>query len=102
MFISNINSFIKLIFYSELTWVILYVISLVYASVNDDLNLLSFSVFILSFAGIEYAIGLILLLIFKDTNNNLIFSETNNKNYYLNFFKKKTFFINKYTWKVKK
>lgn len=102
MFVSNINSFVKLIFYSELTWIILYVISLVYASINDDLNLLSFSIFILSFAGIEYAIGLVLLLIFKDVNGNLIFSETNNKNYFINFFKKKNFFLNKYNWKLKK
>jgi hypothetical protein len=52
-------------------------------------------VFILSFAGIEYAIGLILLLIFKEINNSLNFSENQVKNNN-NFFKNKNLFLNKY------
>ena len=55
-------------FYSELTWVILYCYVLMQGSINDDIVLLSTSIFILGLAGLEYSIGIILLMIFKNIN----------------------------------
>lgn len=97
LFLSNINNFIKLLFYSELIWIILYCYSLTLGAVNDDINLLSLSIFILGFAGVEYGIGIIILLIFKNINKNLNFNEINttNKN---EFISKNNLFINRYIW----
>jgi len=101
LFLSNINNFIKLLLYSELIWVLLYCYTLTYGSINNDLNLLSFSIFILGFAGIEYAIGIIILLIFKNINKNINFSEINNnlKNVEIN--SNNNLFINRYIWDYK-
>lgn len=100
LFLSNINNFIKLLFYSELVWVILYCNSLTLSSINSDVNLLSLSIFILGFAGLEYGVGIILLLIFKNINKNLNFNETNftKKN---EFITKNNLFINRYIWNYK-
>jgi NADH:ubiquinone oxidoreductase subunit K len=73
----------------------MYTISLIYSTINDDLNLLSLSLFILTFAGIEYSIGLVLLFLFREVNNSINFNK-NDKNLKLNFNKKKKNFFNKY------
>lgn len=75
----------------------MYCYSLTLSAVNDDINLLSLSIFILGFAGVEYGIGIIILLIFKNINKNLNFNEINitSKN---EFISKNNLFINRYIW----
>lgn len=87
LFISNIKNVIKLIFYSEIVWVIFYCFLIILGSLNDDLNLISSSFFILGFAGLEYSIGLLLILIFNNINKNIILESKNTKNNY-NFYLK--------------
>ena len=96
LFTSNLNNIIKLIFYSELVWVILYCYVLLESSINDDLNLLSTSIFILGLAGLEYSIGILLLVLFKNLNNTLeLNSLKNNEN---KIFNVNNLYINRYIW----
>ena len=98
-FITNFNNFVRLLFYSELTWIILYCFILVQGAINDDVTLLSTSIFILGLAGIEYAIGILVLLIFKQINKKTDFDETDNSVYNHNLFSSNNVFINRYIWK---
>ena len=97
-FTSNLNNLIKLIFYSELIWVILYCIVLLEGSVNDDLNLTSTSIFILGLAGLEYSVGILLLVLFKNLNNTLELSNLNKKQDNNNIFNINNLYINRYIW----
>lgn len=97
-FITNFNNFIRLLFYSELSWIIIYSIVLINGAVNDDINLLSTSIFILGLAGIEYGIGIIILLIFKQINKKTDFDESDNSVYNHNLFSNKNIYINRYIW----
>jgi len=102
LFLSNINNFIKLLFYSELVWVILYCYTLVCGSINNDINLITFAIFILGFAGVEYAIGILVLLTFKNINKNVNFSELNEAKSNSNIISKNNLFINRYIWNYNK
>lgn len=97
-FITNFNNFIRLLFYSELTWIILYCFILVQGAINDDILLLSTSIFILGLAGIEYAIGILILLIFKQINKKTDFDESDNDIYNHNIYSNTNIFVNRYIW----
>lgn len=82
---SNYVNFISMIFYGELFWILLYIISITVGSYLDDLTVISFSFFLLGFAGLEYCFGLLILLLFKELNvTNFLFnyntSELSNSN----------------------
>lgn len=98
-FISNFNNFIRLLFYSEITWIILYCYILVLGSINDDITLLSTSIFLLGFAGIEYGIGILILMIFKQINKKTDFDESDNDVYNHNIFSNNNIYVNRYIWK---
>jgi hypothetical protein len=65
-------------------------------AINDDITLLSTSVFILGLAGLEYSIGILLLLIFKNVNKSIEFNEINNNNDNTNIFKNSNIYVNRY------
>jgi hypothetical protein len=67
-------------------------------SINDDLILLSSGIFILGLAGLEYSIGIILLLIFKNINKKMDFDETNNDIHSYNILKNNNLYVNRYIW----
>jgi hypothetical protein len=96
-FSSSLNNVIKLIFYSEITWIILYCYVLIQGVVNDDIILLSTSILLLGLAGLEYSIGILLLVIFKNINKNLNISENNEKKNY-NIDNTNNIYINRYLW----
>lgn len=98
LFSSNLNNLIKLIFYSELIWIVLYCYILLEGSLNDDLNLLSTSIFILGLAGLEYSIGILLLTLFKNLNNTLDLNSLNKNNSKNNIFNINNLYINRYIW----
>lgn len=79
-------------------WIILYVLSLLYGSINDDINLYSISFFLLALAGLEFSFGLLLVVLFKTIRFNFDF--VSNDNYTNQFFKNnvKKLRINKYIW----
>lgn len=97
-FIINPSNFIKLLFFSEVTWLTLYCYIVLTGSINDDLTLLSSSFFILGLAGLEYSIGLLLVIIFRNINKSLLFfddQKTWNEYLYNNSTK---LYINRYFW----
>jgi len=98
LFSSNLNNLIKLVFYSELIWVILYCYVLLEGAINDDLNLLSTSIFILGLAGLEYSVGILLLVLFKNLNNSLELNNLNKKQDKNNIFDVNNLYINRYIW----
>ena len=98
LFSSNLNNLIKLIFYSELVWVILYCYSILEGSLNDDLNLMSTSIFILGLAGLEYSIGILLLILFKNLNETLDLKNNDKNNDNFNIFNTNKLYINRYIW----
>lgn len=97
-FISNINNFLRLLFYSEITWIVLYCYVLVSGAINDDLTLLSSSIFLLGLAGLEYGIGIILIIIFKNINSKLDFNDLDNEKKLYNIFNNSNIYINRYIW----
>nr|YP_010632221.1 NADH dehydrogenase subunit 4L [Cryptocaryon irritans]WBP62337.1 NADH dehydrogenase subunit 4L [Cryptocaryon irritans] len=72
-FIINSSNFINLLFYSEFIWVILYCYSILLGGTNDDLNIFSTSFFLLGLAGLEFSIGFLLIINFKNLNKELNF-----------------------------
>ena len=79
-------------------WIILYVLSLLYGSINDDINLYSISFFLLALAGLEFSFGLLIIILFKNMKVDYDFNNNNLNN---QFFKKniKNLYINRYIWK---
>lgn len=98
LFTSNLNNLIKLIFYSELVWIILFCYSILESSLNDDLNLISTSIFILGLAGLEYSIGILLSILFKNINNSIEFNFLNKKHDKSNILNINNLYINRYIW----
>lgn len=98
-FVSNINNFLRLLFYSELTWVIIYCYVLILGAINDDITLLSSSIFILGLAGLEYGLGIMLIIIFKNINSKLEFTELENEKKIYNIYNNSNLYINRYIWK---
>lgn len=72
-FLLNPTNFISLLFYSEITWVCLYCFSVLTGALNDDLTLFSLSFFILGLAGLEFSLGFLLIVNFKNFNKSLFF-----------------------------
>ena len=74
----------------------LYCYTIVTGTSNNDITLLSNSFFILGFASLEFSIGLLLIIIFKnniksiDLTEDLINNKTNN-------FSKKKNYINRFS-----
>lgn len=98
-FISNINNFLRLLFYSELTWVVIYCYILVLGAINDDITLLSSSIFILGLAGLEYGLGILLIIIYKNINSNLEFTDLENEKKIYSIYNNNNLYLNRFLWK---
>jgi len=84
-FLINLENFFKILLYSEIVWTILYTYVVVLGSISNDLNVIGSSFYILALAGLEFAIGILLLIIFKNNNKSLnIDSNSNNTNIFIN------------------
>jgi len=51
-------------------WIVLYSLSILVGLINDDLNASTLSFLILGVAGLEFSIGFLILLLFRNTNNS--------------------------------
>ncbi len=97
-FLFNPSNFLSLLFYSEITWLTLYCFSILVASINDDLNLMSNTFFILGLAGLEFSFGFLLLILFKNFNISLNLSDKE-KNLSQSILNSKNInFYNKFFW----
>lgn len=89
-FLINYSNFLFIFLFSEITWIILYSYSSILGIYLDDLNLLSNTFFSLGLAGIEFAIGFLLIISFKkfnvsyDLSNNNSFLKINSSNFFKN------------------
>ena len=88
-----------MLFYSEVTWIIIYCYVLILGAINDDITLLSSSIFILGLAGLEYGLGIMLIIIFKNVNSKLEFLELENEKKIYNIYNNSNLYINRYIWK---
>jgi len=93
MFLLNSKNLLTIILYSEIMWVILYCYSVVVGTINDDLILTSTCFFLLALAGLEFCVGFIITIFFRNFKKSYdldVFCNTNNnkqtKNLNLNRF----------------
>jgi NADH:ubiquinone oxidoreductase subunit K len=97
-FLINSNNFINLLIYSEIVWINLYCYSILTGSINDDLNLLTLSFFILALASMEFVLGYLLIILFKNFNKNLNFNEVDKIWYNYLYLNKNNLNLTKINW----
>jgi len=66
MFLLNSKNLLTVVLYSEVVWVILYSYTTIVGTINDDLVLTSTSFFLLALAGLEFCIGFIITIFFRN------------------------------------
>jgi len=86
-FLNYSVSFIKFLISSEVSWLILFILNLIYSAYTDNTSLTTNTLFVLVFAAIEFSIGLILSFLYQSSNQTLDLSNANNKLF--NLFNKK-------------
>lgn len=74
------KNFISILFMSELTWLALYCLSLLFGAIYCDITLLSISFFILGVAGLEFSFGILIAILYKNLNESLNTDLNNNNN----------------------
>ena len=95
MFLLNARDLLTVILYSEIVWVILYCYITIIGVINDDLILTSTSFFLLALAGLEFCIGFIIVIFYRN------FKKSFNLDSSSNFSKKnniKQLASNRYIW----
>jgi NADH:ubiquinone oxidoreductase subunit K len=98
MFLVNSKNLITIILYSEIVWVILYSYTTVVGTINDDLILTSTSFFLLALAGLEFCIGFIITIFFRNFKKSFDLDITNNSS---DKHTTKKVSINRYVWDFK-
>lgn len=94
MFLLNSKNLLNIILYSEIMWVVLYTYVSVVGTINDDLILTSTTFFLLALAGLEFCIGFIITILFRNFKKSF---NLDTVGFFENFQKKKTS-INRYIW----
>lgn len=74
------KNFISILFMSELVWLILYSLAVLLGAVYCDITLLSISFFILGVAGLEFSLGILLAILYKNLNESLDIDNNNKYN----------------------
>jgi hypothetical protein len=65
-------------------------------AINDDITLLSSSIFLLGLAGLEYGLGILIIIIFKNVNSKLEFDDLDKDKKVYNIFNNSNLYINRY------
>lgn len=82
-----------ILLFSEFIWIILYCYVIFISCKNDDFIMIGLSFIFLGLAGLEFSIGLLILILFKNLNFSLN-NQSNDKNTQIfPSFKKKNFFF---------
>jgi len=95
MFLFNSKNLITLIIYSEIVWVVLYCYTTIVGTINDDLILTSTSFFLLALAGLEFCIGFIIAIFYRNFKKSFdldLLNNFSNKNI------TKKLSLNRYVW----
>lgn len=77
-----------MILISELIWLTMYVIVLILSIYINDIFIMSVSFIILGLSGIELSIGIIISILYKNSNESLNLEFNNKKNNQLDYLKK--------------
>ena len=78
MFLINSKNLVTIILYSEIVWVVLYAYTTIIGTINDDLTLTSTSFFLLSLAGLEFCIGFIITIFYRNFKKSFDLDIVNN------------------------
>lgn len=78
MFLINPKSLITIILYSEIVWVVLYAYTTIVGTINDDIVLTSTSFFLLALAGLEFCIGFIITIFYRNFKKSFDLDFSNN------------------------
>ena len=95
MFLLNSKNLITIILYSEVVWVVLYSYTTITGTINDDLVLTSTSFFLLALAGLEFCIGFLISVFYRNFKKSFDLDNFN-KNTKLNTTKNLS--LNRYVW----
>ena len=83
MFLLNSKNLLAIILYSEIVWVVLYCYTTITGTINDDIILTSTSFFLLALAGLEFCIGFIITIFYRNFKKSFdldTFKNLSNKN----------------------
>lgn len=94
MFLLNSRNLITIILYSEIVWVILYGYTTVTGTINDDLVLTSTSFFLLALAGLEFCVGFLIIIFYRNFKKTFELNNHNN----INRGALKNISTNRYVW----
>lgn len=78
-FLINLENFLKLLLYSEMVWLTIYCYTVMLGTLNNDITVLGTSFYILAIAGLEFSIGMLLILLFKSFNKSISINNDKNK-----------------------
>lgn len=78
MFLINSKNLVTIILYSEIIWVVLYAYTTIIGTINDDLTLTSTSFFLLALAGLEFCIGFIITIFYRNFKKSFNLDIVNN------------------------
>jgi NADH:ubiquinone oxidoreductase subunit K len=78
MFLINSKNLVTIILYSEIVWVVLYAYTTIIGTINDDLTLTSTSFFLLALAGLEFCIGFIITIFYRNFKKSFDLDIVNN------------------------
>jgi NADH:ubiquinone oxidoreductase subunit K len=95
MFLLNSKNLVTIVIYSEIVWVVLYSYTTIVGTINDDLILTSTSFFLLALAGLEFCIGFIITIFYRNFKKS--FDLDTGKNFSNKNLTKKLSF-NRYVW----
>ena len=79
-------------------WVVLYSYTTITGTINDDMILSSTSFFLLALAGLEFCIGFIIVIFFRNFKKSFTLDNINN---YTDLNKPKDLSLNRYIWNYK-
>lgn len=95
MFLINPKNIVTIILYSEIVWVVLYGYTIIIGVINDDLILTSTSFFLLALAGLEFCVGFLIVVLYRNFKKSFdldLFKTTFLKN------TTKNTSLNRYVW----
>lgn len=98
MFLFNSKDIISILLYSEIVWVVLYGYTAIVGTINDDIILTSTSFFLLALAGLEFCVGFIIIIFFRNFKKSFGLDNLDN---YTNIYKIKNLSLNRYIWDYK-
>ena len=99
MFLLNSIDLTTIILYSETIWVLLYTYTAIVGTINDDLVLVSTTFFLLALAGLEFCIGFIITIFYRNFKKSFNLDQLNN---FSSTKQLKNLSINRYIWSFNK